>query len=127
MTIEDAKKDLESLYQVMKSVMRNGIDYDTIKGTGKPTLLKPGAERLMRFFGLSQKVDLVEKIVDWDKPLFYYHYKVTIFKKYPDFEIEVAECDGSCNSFEDKYRWRWVSGSKLSNYGISDVTGLAKR
>ncbi|WP_145962244.1 hypothetical protein [Thermoflavimicrobium daqui] len=103
MTVDDAKADLEKLYDVVKSVMRPKVDYDTIPGTPKPTLLKPGAERLLRFFGLGHRVECIEKVTDWEKPFFYFNYKVTIVKSYPTHEIVVAECEGSSNSKEKKY------------------------
>ncbi|ORX23368.1 hypothetical protein BVF91_05930 [Thermoanaerobacterium sp. PSU-2] len=103
-TLEQAVDNLRKLDQIRQKIMRQGVDYDVIPGTPKPTLLKPGAERLLQFFGLGHKIQLVDKKEDWDNGFFYYQYKVTIVKQYPGYEIIVAECEGSANSKERRYR-----------------------
>jgi hypothetical protein len=105
-TLEQAAHNLNKLTTIMRKVMREKVDFDKIPGTPKPTLLKPGAERLLQFFGLGHKVQCIEKITDWDAGFFYFCYKVTIVKTYPQLEAEivVAECEGSANSKEKRYR-----------------------
>ena len=44
--------------------MQQGIDYGTIPGTKKPTLLKPGAEKLCRLFNLRPNFNLIQSVVD---------------------------------------------------------------
>ncbi len=117
-TPEEVKRNIQRLERVIKEVMREGIDYQTLPGTDKPTLLKPGAERLLQFFGFGHRVSLVDKVEDWQAGFFYYRYKVTIFKSHllPDgtvYEQTIAECEGSCNSKEDRYRWRWMEEKDL--------------
>lgn len=103
-TLEQAVDNLKKLDQIRIRIMRQGVDYDVIQGTPKPTLLKPGAERLLQFFGLGHKIQLIDKKEDWDNGFFYYQYKVIIVKQYPGYEITVAECEGSANSKEKRYR-----------------------
>ena len=90
-------------------------DFGVIPGTGKPTLLKPGAEKLLTFFGLSKVFRLIDSIEHWDPtleqtrdpeyvPIFYYRYRCTLTRK----GIVIADGEGSCSSLEDRYRWRWV-------------------
>lgn len=83
-------------------------DYGTLPGTTRKVLLKPGAEKLCTFFGLSQRF-IDEMIVeDWDgsahggEPLFYYRYKCRLYRG----KRFIGEAVGSCNSRERKYRWR---------------------
>jgi hypothetical protein len=98
------------LVEVARSLMTQGVDYGVIPGTGsKPTLLKPGAERLCTLFGLSPELHEVASVEDWDgtgeghgEPLFYYRYRVRLTKN----GILLAEGDGSCSSRETKYRYR---------------------
>ncbi|HEX8188271.1 MAG TPA: hypothetical protein VF586_07970, partial [Pyrinomonadaceae bacterium] len=77
-------------------------------GTEKRTLLKPGAEKLTTFFGLSTRFELLERIEDWTgeqhggEPFFYYLYRCRLFRG----DVLIAEGDASCNSREGKYRWR---------------------
>lgn len=44
-----------------------GVDYGVVPGTDKPTLLKPGAERLCLAFGARPEYRLVESTVDHDR------------------------------------------------------------
>ena len=43
----------ERVDRVKLAIMRPEVDYGVIPGTKKPTLLKPGAETLLRTFGLA--------------------------------------------------------------------------
>ena len=74
-----------SHYQTMiafvAAQMKKGIDYGTIPGTKKPTLLKPGAEKLCRLFSLRPSYELIHFITDFDKPLFHYHYRCTLVRQ----------------------------------------------
>ena len=59
--------------------MQKDIDYGIIPGTKKPTfkkptLLKAGSEKLCRLFNLRPHLELLHSVVDFDKPLFYFHY-----------------------------------------------------
>lgn len=102
-TVDLAAQNLKQMYALARKVMRHGVDYDTIPGTPKPSLLKPGAERLLQFFGLGHEVECVSKVEDWEKGFFFYHYRVKItHPNHPGFVV--AECEGSANSKEKKYR-----------------------
>jgi hypothetical protein len=97
------------MVEVTRTLMVAGVDYGVIPGTGsKPTLLKPGAERLCTLFGLSPEVHELMVIEDWSgedhrgEPFFYYRYKVRLVKN----AILMGEAVGSCNSWEAKYRYR---------------------
>ena len=56
MTMADAAERFKALTNFTRSIMREDIDYGTVPGTSKPTLLKPGAEKLTTFFGLAPMV-----------------------------------------------------------------------
>jgi hypothetical protein len=106
--IEQATERYQSVVKFVKTLMNEGQDFGKIPGTDKPTLLKPGAEKLTTFFGLSKRFHLAEKIEDWSgvdhggEPFFYYVYRCALYNG----DLLIAESDGSCNSFESKYRWR---------------------
>ncbi|MFW7344422.1 hypothetical protein V0R37_23160, partial [Pollutimonas sp. H1-120] len=59
------------LNQIFRNIMQKGTDYDTLPGTNKPTLLKPGAEMLRMAFNLSYRAEIETAIEDWDKGVFY--------------------------------------------------------
>lgn len=91
-------------------ILHEGGDYGVIPGTNKQkVLLKPGAEKLCTFFGLSPRFEAEHIIEDWSgkgegggEPLFYYRYKCQLWRG----DRLLAEAVGSCNSREKKYRWR---------------------
>src|SRR5919199_2420891 len=108
MTIELAVERYNAVTEFVGRVLRRDVDYGVIPGTEKFTLLKPGAEKLTTFFGLSTRFRLIERIEDWTgaehdgEPFFYYLYRCQLYRG----DLLVAEADGSCNSREQKYRYR---------------------
>ena len=112
---------------VRSQLWSDGTHSGTIPGTDKPTLLKPGAELLCSLFGLTDKFVLVTSIEDWTgeehggEPLFFYHYTCQLWQG----DHLVAEADGSCNSWEGRYRYRWVDESDVPD-GLDKAT-LKKR
>ena len=111
---QHALAQTENHYRVMvefvKSQMKRDIDYGIMPGTKKPILLKPGSEKLLRLFNLRLHMELLNSIVDFEKPLFYFHYRCSLYK---DSEM-VGEADGCCNSLEVKYQ--------KQKYKIFDLT-----
>ena len=101
---QNAIAQTASHYKVMvafvKAQMQKDIDYGVIPGTKKPTLLKPGAEKLCRLFNLRPHLKLIDSIVDFEKPLFYFHYRCSLYRS----EVMVGEGEGCCNSMEAKYQ-----------------------
>jgi len=98
-----------TLVLFMQHSLRDGLDYGKIPGCGdKPILFKPGAEKIATLFGLRESLERIEAIQDWTgkdfgEPFFHFEYKCIL----KDREGQViAECYGSCNSWEDKYRYR---------------------
>jgi len=111
MSMGDAAERFNALATFTSKIMREGIDYGVIPGTGdKATLLKPGAEKLTTFFGLTVRYQVVEKAEDWTgkehggEPFFYYWFRCQLWRG----DLLIAEADGSCNSWEQKYRYRWA-------------------
>ena len=65
MSIELAVERYNTITEFVSRVLRKDVDYGVIPGTEKRTLLKPGAEKLTTFFGLSTRFQLLERIEDW--------------------------------------------------------------
>jgi hypothetical protein len=109
MDIQVAIERRNHLVKFVQSIMKQGVDYGRIPGTSdKPTLLKPGAEKLSTFFGLTPIFIPVAIIEDWTgvdhkgEAFFYYRYRCELHRN----GNLVASSEGSCNSWESKYRYR---------------------
>lgn len=115
-------------YQLKKDfiekVLRDGVDYGVTPGTGeKPSLKKAGAEKMASFFGLAPSFTDVQVVEDWTgkehdgEPFFYYRQRCTLWRG----DRQIGAADGSCNSWEKKYRYRWVSEYDLPS-GVDKST-----
>lgn len=98
--------------EFIEKILKENVDYGSTPGTtDKPYLKKPGAEKMASFFGLAPTFEDVAVIEDWTgeahggEPFFYYRQKCNLHRG----EKLIASADGSCNSWEKKYRYRWVS------------------
>lgn len=89
----------------VKQQMVEGTDYGKIPGTDKPTLLKPGAQKLIAIFRCEPRFDLVRDMCreDFETGFFKYTFKCAIVG--PN-GATIAEGYGSANSREARYRWR---------------------
>ena len=123
LSVPQAVMRFNTLVEFVQTVMRDGVDFGTIPGTPKPTLFKAGAEKLTTLFGLTVRFNIVEQVEDWnsDEPFFYYWYRCSLLRG----DRLIAEADGSCNSRESKYRWRWVSAQDVPAH--LDIAKLVKR
>ena len=104
--ISETKDHLESIRAFQRTCREHlveGSDYGTIPGTQRPTLLKPGAEKLVRLLGLAPEYE-VESIKDWDRPFF--HFQITCRLRHLASGQVVDTGVGECNSMEARYRWR---------------------
>lgn len=104
-TPEQALQAYRALKEITAKVLQKGTDYDVIPGTPKPSLLKSGAENLLRFYGLGHLVVKTNAIEDWERGFFHYEFKVTVHKTFDDGrEFVLSECYGSANTKEKRYR-----------------------
>lgn len=102
---------INKFQEIVRQSMRENQDYGVIPGTKKPTLLKPGAEKIAKLLGLADYYDILDKHEDWDRPFFRYLIKCRLVTV--NSGITISEGLGECNSMESKYRWRWVFPSEL--------------
>lgn len=101
-TINTARERIVMLQNFVKEMMVPNVDYGIIQGCKKPSLLKPGAEKLCDIFGFSKQLEVLNRIEDWNIGLFHYEIKVILTNKKTGL-IE-AEGIGSCNSREKKFK-----------------------
>jgi hypothetical protein len=91
---------VDVIRDAMDRAMDKGVHYGTIPGTPKPTLLKPGAEKLCKLFHLRPHYEEIGSV--HRDQLIGYRYRCVLTHFPTGFEI--AEGLGSCNSREKKYR-----------------------
>ncbi len=107
-TVENMVAAYNQMADFVRQVLKENTDFGVIPGTSKPTLLKPGAEKLCRFFGLQPSFDEITAVEDWSgnahdgEPFFYYRYRCNLMRG----NVKMADAEGSANSWEKKYRYR---------------------
>ena len=109
--LKGAFASIKRFQALVQHELIENLDYGIIPGTPRPTLLKPGAEKIAKLLGLSDSYDIVAQVEDWDKPLFYYQVKCRL--ESISSGILISQGLGSCNSMEARYRYRWVAKNKL--------------
>lgn len=90
--------------RVCRATLQPNIDYGVIPGTAKPTLLKPGAEKILGILELVPRPVIISRIEDWDKPMFGYTVQIELIRLSTGEIVNYGI--GACNSMESKYRWR---------------------
>lgn len=103
LTAQDVKDQVQLIAEVMAAVMEEGHHYGTIPGTGdKPTLLKPGAEKLCLTFRLAPMLHVSERDLGGGHREF--QVRCTLVH-IPTGRV-YGEGVGSCSSMESRYRYR---------------------
>ena len=102
--IGTALNKIATTQAVIKRALKKDHDYGEIPGTNKPTLLKPGAEKILMMFGIRSEYEIITQIEDWEKGIFAYTIRCILSHG----AEKITEGLGSCNSKEDRYRYRWV-------------------
>lgn len=92
-------KKIEEFQNLVQSQLKQNHDYGVIPGTSKPTLLKPGAEKINMMMGLTSEFELVDSTRDWDNGFFQYQVKCKLMRH----GTVITEGLGACNTRERKY------------------------
>ena len=130
MSIDDMKRQAKGMLQLMKEVMREGVDYGQIPGCPKKSLWQPGAEKTCLYFGVyvdvmpnevfdpshSRTLKVEEKKWDPAKKKMagtgvfkeiecngYYEVNTTAYLKRKVDGSVIAVASATCNNFEKKY------------------------
>lgn len=106
-SIAEVKNRYHDLMVFIKSVLKENVDYGIIPGTDKPTLYKPGAEKLRLLYRMSSNITRTDMHEDFEKDLYSYTYKCTIMDMNG---VIVAQCEGCCSTQEAKYKYIWIKG-----------------
>lgn len=101
LSADDVRQQVGLIRSVLESVMKKDIHYGTIPGTPKPTLYKPGAEKILMTFRLVADSPSIEDLSTEDSV----RYRVTqrILDRQGNL---IGSASGECSSDEEKYKWR---------------------
>lgn len=97
--MQSSLQKIKQFQALVQSQFTQNHDFGVIPGTGKPTLLKPGAEKLIMLLGLTTEFEIIESERDFDEGFFQYQVSCTLLKN----GISVTQGFGSCNTMEKKY------------------------
>lgn len=103
MSLEWAKQGYANFVAFTKSILADGRDFGKVPWISKPSLLKPGAEKLRLFYGLGVEIERTSETMDIEKDFYDVTYKVSVRDKQG---VTISECEGSCNTYEDNYHFR---------------------
>jgi hypothetical protein len=108
LTAVEIRASVNLVQEVMKAVMQGpskenpaGVHYGVIPGTPKPTLYKPGAEKLAQAFRIAVSYR-VEDLSTQDVV----RYRVTATGTHQTSGVVMGDGMGACSSGEEKYKWR---------------------
>lgn len=101
LTANDIRAQVNLIQEVINSVMKKDTHYGIIPGCKKPSLYKPGAEKILMTFRLVADNPIIEDLSTADS----IRYRVTqrILDRHGNL---VGAASGECSSDEDKYKWR---------------------
>jgi len=104
LTAEEVKAQVQVIQKIMKAVMIEGRHFGTIPGTPKPTLYKPGSEKILTTFhiGVDPSGDSVTDLSTPDE----IRYRVAVRGFGMATGALLGVGIGECSSNEEKYKWR---------------------
>jgi hypothetical protein len=111
LTVEEAKALDDEMNRFIDTVLVAGSDYGIIPRCSKPSLLKPGAEKILNYLGLIARTEVVNRVEDYDAGFFCYECKVFLI----DYNgVVKGEGIGITNTKEGKY-------AKSNAYSVQNV------
>ena len=114
--IQATMQKINTFQGIVRQTLKDGHDYGIIPGVQKPSLYKPGGEKICMLFGVNPEYDFMTVTEDYQSEFFSYNIKCTLFKN----SNAVAQGVGSCNSKEKKYRFINVDELPEGYVGISE-------
>ena len=97
--VEATMRKISQFQQVIQNTLHQNHDYGIIPGTDKPTLLKPGAEKILMMMGLRSEFEIVDSTRDFEKGFFQYQVRCKLYRG----DILITEGLGAANTKERKY------------------------
>ena len=103
LTAAEVKSHVQLIQEVLESVMLKDVHYGQIPGTNKPTLYKPGAEKILTTFRIACMPEVIDLSTDDE-----IRFRVIVQGVHQPSGTVVGAGVGECSSNEDKYCWRAV-------------------
>jgi len=97
--VQQTMQKINQFQKVIQSTLRQNSDFGVIPGTSKPTLLKPGAEKILMMMGLRSEFEIVDSTRDFENGFFQYQVRCKLYHG----DTLITEGLGSCNTKESKY------------------------
>ena len=97
--VQATMQKITQFQKVIQSTLRQNHDFGIVPGTDKPTLLKPGAEKILMMMGIRSEFEIVDSTRDWEKGFFQYQVRCKLYKG----DLLITEGLGCCNTKEKKY------------------------
>ena len=103
LTAVQVKAQVQRIQEVMAAVMQKDVHYGIIPGTQKPTLYKPGSEKILSTFRIAAHPKEIEDLSTNDE----IRYRVKVYGvAMENDQILFGVGVGECSSSEEKYKWR---------------------
>lgn len=100
-TAAEIRAQVNLIQEVMKAVMIDGVHFGTIPGTPKPTLYKPGSEKILSTFRIAIE-PIVTDLSTHDEA----RYRVETRATAQATGMYLGSGTGEASSHEEKYMWR---------------------
>jgi hypothetical protein len=97
--IQGTLTKIAQFQQLVQNQLKQNHDYGIIPGTPKPTLLKPGAEKILMLMGLRSEFEIVDSTRDFEKGFFQYQVRCKLYRG----DTLITEGLGAANTKERKY------------------------
>lgn len=107
--VSAAMNKIASFQSIVQKTLKVDHDYGVIPGTQKPTLLKPGAEKILMLMGVTSEYEVIEQVTDYADGFFAYTVRATLSKG----GVKITEGLGHANTRESRYTNRWVTSGKI--------------
>ncbi|BBW97254.1 hypothetical protein ACPVTF_04035 [Geobacillus icigianus] len=121
--VQSTLAKINQFQAVVQNMLKKDHDYGVIPGTPKPTLLKPGAEKIQMLLGVTSEYEVIEHINDYENGFFAFTVRCIIYKN----GVKITEGLGHCNNREPKF-YKRKDGSIQDPYEkVNTVLKMAKK
>ncbi|MDH5107185.1 hypothetical protein OQI89_15250 [Lentilactobacillus diolivorans] len=115
---------INQFQEVVKSQLVKNQDFGVIPGTQKPTLLKPGAEKILMILGVQSRYTIVDKVENYEPQSGYFDYTVKATLIHDGTLL--TEGLGNCNTREKRYHRKGKNGQPDLNAPFDNKNTVLK-